>query len=71
MAEFTPAIRAGQPLRNTSSTRPLGRALSDSFMGTDCFGETVEFVHWQHNPSGRDVHTCKGYARSLVVIVDA
>lgn len=71
MPEFVPAIRAGQLVRNQSSTRPLGRALSDSFMGTDCFGKTVEFVHWQHNPSGRDVHTCKAYVRSLVVVEEA
>lgn len=71
MPDFTPAIRSGQLLRSKSSTRPIGRAMSDSFMGIDCFGKTVEFVHWQHNPSGRDVHTCKGYVRSFAVIQEA
>ncbi|HQS70009.1 MAG: hypothetical protein B7Y36_08310 [Novosphingobium sp. 28-62-57] len=71
MPAFTPAIRAGQLLRAAHGTRPMGRALGDSFMGTDCFGDTVEFVRWQHNPSGRDVHTCKGHVRALAVIEEA
>jgi len=71
MPTFTPTIRAGQLVRNTFGTRPLGRALGNSFMGTDCFGETVEFVYWQHNPSGRDVHTCKAHVRALAVIEEA
>jgi hypothetical protein len=71
MPTFTPTIRAGQLLRGKYNTRPSGRALSDSFMGTDCFGETVEFVNWQHNPSGKDVHTCKGYVSAFVVIEEA
>ena len=68
---FTPSIRRGQLVRGKFSARPLGRAMADSFMGRDCFGETVEFVYWQHNPSGRDVHTCKGYVRSLAVMAEA
>lgn len=68
---FTPTIRRGQMVRSIHGTRPLGRALSDSFMGRDCFGETVEFVHYQRNPSGRDVHTCKAYVRSVFVIAEA
>lgn len=71
MATFTPTIRAGQLVRNITRQRPLGRALGDSFMGRDCFGETVEFVYWQHNASGNDVHTCKAYVRALAVVAEA
>lgn len=71
MPTFTPAIRKGQLLRGRYETRTKGRALGDSFMGTDCFGKAVELVYWQHNPSGRDVHTCKGHVSAFVVIDEA
>ena len=71
MPEFTPTIREGQLVRGIYSTRPLGRAMADSFMDRDCFGEVLESVYWQHNPSGNDVHTCKGHVRALAVVEEA
>lgn len=59
MSKFTPTFRDGQAIQPRHGDRVVnGRALGDSYLGTDWRGRPCEVVRWAHDASSCDTHVC-------------